>query len=70
MDSARHVITRVMNPRLLGYMASYDVASTIHQSLDAGPGFPASTVFDDGVGAFDLGMAVQFYPIITRVEGA
>jgi hypothetical protein len=32
MGSARHVIKRIMNPRVLFQMASYDVASTIHQS--------------------------------------
>ena len=36
LDSARHVIQRLVNPRFLSQMASYDVASTIHQSL--GPG--------------------------------
>jgi hypothetical protein len=33
MDIARHVIKRIWNPRFLSYMASYDVASTIHQSF-------------------------------------
>jgi len=46
MECAHHVITRIMNPRFLSYMASYDVASAflcymasydvasaIHQSL-------------------------------------
>jgi len=33
MNSARHVIKRILNPRCLGYTTSYDVASTIHQSL-------------------------------------
>ena len=36
MDIARQVITRVLNPRLLNQTASYDVASTIHQSLPHG----------------------------------
>jgi hypothetical protein len=36
MDSARHVIQRLVNHRLLIEMASYDVASTIHQSLVRG----------------------------------
>jgi len=39
MDSARHVIKRNVNPRFLGLLASYDVASTIrhgaHTSLNA-----------------------------------
>ena len=34
--SARHVIKRVLNPRLLSSMASHDVGSTIHQSLAVG----------------------------------
>jgi hypothetical protein len=29
MDSARHVITRISNPRFLSRMVSYDVASTL-----------------------------------------
>ena len=33
MDSARHVIKRMLNPRFLSYMTCYDVASTMHQSL-------------------------------------
>jgi len=33
MDSARHVITRILNPRFLSHMAFYDLASTVHQSL-------------------------------------
>jgi len=33
VDSARHVINRILNPRLLSYMTSYDAASTIHQFL-------------------------------------
>ena len=33
MDGARHVIKRILNPRFLREMASYDVASTIHQCL-------------------------------------
>jgi len=33
MDSARHVIKRILNPRFSNAMASYDVASAIHQSL-------------------------------------
>jgi len=32
MDNARHVITRIPNPRFMSGTASYDVASTIHQS--------------------------------------
>jgi len=36
MDSARHVIKCILNPHFLSYMASYDVASTIHQSLIRG----------------------------------
>jgi len=38
MNSARHVIKRNLNPRFLSWMASYDVASTIHQSLEVGVG--------------------------------
>jgi len=37
MDSARHVITRISNPRFLSRMTYYDVASTIHQSLPLVP---------------------------------
>jgi hypothetical protein len=33
MDSARHVIKRFVNPRPLGYMASYDAAITVHLVL-------------------------------------
>jgi hypothetical protein len=33
MNSARHVIRRSFNPRVLSQTVSYDVASTIHQSL-------------------------------------
>jgi hypothetical protein len=29
MGSARHVIKRILNPRFLSYMATYDVASTL-----------------------------------------
>ena len=36
MGSARHVIERIVNPRFLSDMASYDVASTFHQSLIRG----------------------------------
>ena len=36
MDSARHVIKTILNPRFLSQMASYDVASTIHESLQVG----------------------------------
>ena len=36
MDSARHIIKRILNPRFLRQMTSYDVASTIHQSLRGG----------------------------------
>jgi hypothetical protein len=35
MESVRHVIKRIVNPRLLCLMALYDVASIIHQSLPA-----------------------------------
>jgi len=35
MDSARNVIKRKLNPRLLSYVASHGVATTIHQSLPA-----------------------------------
>ena len=33
MDSARHVIKRILKPRFLSQLASYNVASTVHQSL-------------------------------------
>ena len=33
MDSARHVIKRILNPRFLSEMTSCDAASTIHQIL-------------------------------------
>jgi hypothetical protein len=36
MDSARHVITRIMKPRFVSWAASYDVASTVNQSLCRG----------------------------------
>jgi hypothetical protein len=36
MDSARPVMQHVLNPHFFGQLASYDVASTIHQTL--GPG--------------------------------
>jgi len=36
MDSAHHVIKRILNVRFLSSMASYDVAKTIHQSLTIG----------------------------------
>jgi hypothetical protein len=37
MDSARHVIKRILNTRLFeSCIPSYDVASTIHQSLAPG----------------------------------
>ena len=32
MDIARHVIIRILNPRLLNQMTSCDVARTIHQT--------------------------------------
>jgi hypothetical protein len=38
MDGARHVIEHIFSPRLLSQEASYDVASTIHQSLEHGAG--------------------------------
>jgi len=38
MDSARHVIERIPNPHALNQMPSYDVASSIHQSLETGSG--------------------------------
>ena len=31
MDSARHVINRILSSRSLSQMASYDVASAVHQ---------------------------------------
>ena len=31
MDSARHVIKRIVDPHFLIYTTSHDVASTIHQ---------------------------------------
>jgi len=44
MDSARHVIKRISNPKLLLiYTASYDAASTICQSLRAGGSFQRSS---------------------------
>jgi hypothetical protein len=36
MDSARHVIKCILDPRSLSGMESHDVASTIHQSLVRG----------------------------------
>jgi hypothetical protein len=43
MHGARHVMLRAVNPRISSYMASYDVASTIHQSLGVGaPGWGAA----------------------------
>jgi len=33
MDSARHVIKRIVDPRSLNSIEAYDVAQTIHQSL-------------------------------------
>jgi hypothetical protein len=38
MDSARHVIKRVLNSAFVSEMVSYDVASTVHQSLGGGGG--------------------------------
>jgi len=32
MDGARRVIKRILNPRFLCYMASHGVASTIHEA--------------------------------------
>jgi len=32
MDSARHVIKCILHPRLMGYMVSYDAASTSLES--------------------------------------
>jgi hypothetical protein len=34
MNSARHVIKRMLNPRFLSQLASFDAASSIHQSLE------------------------------------
>jgi len=36
MVSARHVIERIVYPCFLSLMASYDVVSTVHQSLGSG----------------------------------
>jgi len=36
MDSARHGIKRILNPRSLSEMATYDVATTIYQSVQQG----------------------------------
>jgi len=33
MDSARHIMKRILNPQLLSQMATYDVAITFHQYL-------------------------------------
>jgi len=33
MHSARHVINRILNPGFMIELASYDVASTIHETL-------------------------------------
>jgi hypothetical protein len=38
MDSARHVITRILNLHSINWMASSDVASIILKSLPARPG--------------------------------
>ena len=38
MESARHFITRILTPLFLREITSYDVASTIHQSLPHRPG--------------------------------
>ena len=35
MDGARFLIERILKPRFLSQTSSYDVASTIHQSLPA-----------------------------------
>jgi len=58
MDSARHVIKYVLHPRFLIYMTSYDVAITIHQSLDAG-------VYPAAWGGHRCGV-----PLLRRVAGA
>ena len=36
MNSACHVVNRILNPRILSYLASHDVARTIYQSLGGG----------------------------------
>jgi hypothetical protein len=36
MDIAHNVIKRILQPRLLSYMAFYDVASTTRQTLASG----------------------------------
>ena len=35
-DGARHVLKLILNPHFMSCMASYDVTSTIHQSLPGG----------------------------------
>jgi hypothetical protein len=39
MDTARHVIKRMLNPHFFSHKAAHDVASTIHQSLINGDCF-------------------------------
>ena len=36
MDCARHIIKRALNPRSLDETTTYDVASTVHQSIAPG----------------------------------
>jgi hypothetical protein len=53
MDSARHVIQRILNPNFFSQLACYDVASIIHESLptpsmnaDASSGSPNQGLTD------------------------
>jgi len=65
MDSARYVIKRILNPHLLSQMASYDMASTIHQSLGGGGGCDAAAQSETSLAAFK-----QAYPLLAAVEEA
>jgi hypothetical protein len=47
MDIVRHVIKRIVNPQFLSKMTSYDVVSTIHESLQCAGSYCCSQAAAD-----------------------
>jgi len=67
MDSARHAIKRILNPRCLSWMACYDEASTIHQSLFAGAHLPFAD--DDLLTSIETGTVPEIREEHTKLSG-
>ena len=71
--SARHVIKRILDPRFLNYTASYDVASTIHESMYDGavavpPPPPTFTTDQQACPSFEMYLVFDDFPLETGFE--